>query len=116
MFHEIFHLNDAARGDCLLACSARTTAPSSRSAGPTYVASRHTRPAARSTAEPTAFQPDNGVSVREYGAELALRWYREQRAIVRGEPVKRSSAAAENARAWRAVDEFFHVDRVPACP
>ena len=121
MFHEIFHLNDAARGDWSprvlgvdyraivkkcgtdVRCLAPYAPGDTKVRGGTYY----------------AFQPDNGVSVREYGAELALRWYREQRAIVRGEPVKRpfKCGPPENARAWRAiVDEFFHVDRVPACP
>ena len=66
-----------------------------------------------------AFQPDNGVPVREYGAELALRWYREHRAIVRGEKLAKPAfkcGPAENARSWEAiVDEFFVVDLVPSC-
>jgi hypothetical protein len=67
-----------------------------------------------------AFQPDNGDGVHEYAAELALRYYREQRALVRGEapvlpPFK--CGPEESARAWSLiVDEFFGgVDLVPDC-
>jgi hypothetical protein len=57
--------------------------------------------------------------VREYAAELALRYYRETRAILRKDkpiaPFK--CGPPENARAWTAfVAEFFAgVDLVPAC-
>lgn len=67
-----------------------------------------------------AFQQNNGNAVHEYAAELALRYFREQREMLaRG---KLSAPAfkcgpAENGRAWRAlVGEFFAGrDRVPAC-
>ncbi len=66
------------------------------------------------------FQPGNGPA--EYAAELAIRHFREQRAILRGEklrPRRRFKCLAkENAQAWRLfVDEFFEGrDLVPACP
>lgn len=68
-----------------------------------------------------AFQPNNGASVHEYAAELATRWYLEQRAIQRREKLDRPAfkcGPAENERAWRLlVDEFFGgADAVPACP
>ena len=111
LFHEIFHLNDEAHGDwsaralkpifdaIVAKCAARTAclapyAPSTTMVrGGTYY----------------AFYPGNGVG--EYGAELALRYYREQRAVVHGErlggaPFK--CGPKENARAWGAiVDEMF---------
>lgn len=64
-----------------------------------------------------SFQPGNGV--REYAAELALRYYREQRAVLRGLPKVKpfKCGPPENARAWaRMRDEFFDgVDAVPPC-
>ncbi len=67
-----------------------------------------------------AFQPDNGEAVHEYAAELALRYYREERAVLRGErPLAAFKCGPpENARAWHLlVDEFFGgLDRTPACP
>ena len=64
------------------------------------------------------FQPGNDV--REYAAEVALRWYREQRARLRGEPLPGPSfecGPEENRRAWEAIaGEFFAgVDLVPEC-
>ncbi len=49
--------------------------------------------------------------VREYGAEIALRWFHEQRMLLDGVPLPSAPfkcGADENAQAWRAiVDEFF---------
>jgi hypothetical protein len=65
-----------------------------------------------------SFQPGNGV--REYAAELALRYYREQRATMRSlspkvKPFK--CGPPENARSWNLMrDEYFGgVDVVPPC-
>lgn len=64
-----------------------------------------------------SFQPGNGVV--EYAAELALRYYREQRAVLRKLPREKpfKCGPPENARAWEAMrDEFFGgVDAVPPC-
>ena len=62
----------------------------------------------------------NGDAVREYAAELALRYYRENRAAIRGETAKKPGfkcGPAENLRAWEALGvEFFGgADRTPAC-
>ncbi len=122
LFHEIFHLNDAAHGDwsvralgavfdsivsrCHVAmgCLAPYAPTDTRVRGGTYY----------------AFQPDNGEAVHEYAAELALRYYREERAVLRGErPLAAFKCGPpENARAWHLlVDEFFGgLDRTPACP
>jgi hypothetical protein len=116
LFHEIFHLNDFAAGDWTaralgstfdaivarcgvrVACLAPYSPNDTRVKGGTYY----------------AFQPGNGVA--EYGAELAIRYYREQRGDARGRPFK--CGPPENARAWRAlVDTFFGgIDRTPSCP
>jgi len=119
MFHEVFHLNDAAHDDwsaralaadyaavvsrcqVSVACLAPYAPSSTKVRGGTYY----------------AFQPGNGV--REYAAELALRYYREQRGALgqgpRVAPFK--CARAENGRTWAAlVAEFFGgIDLVPAC-
>jgi hypothetical protein len=75
-----------------------------------------------------AFHPDNGVG--EYAAELAIRYYREQRAVLGmatpadAKPRAPHATGAfkcgppDNARAWDLlVREFFGgVDLVPPCP
>lgn len=65
-----------------------------------------------------AFQP--GDDAHEYAAEVALRWYREQRAVLRNEPRVRPSfkcGPPENRGAWDAIGvEFFGgIDLVPPC-
>lgn len=121
LFHEIFHLNDAARGDWSPRVLGRDYAAIVAKCGTDVRCLAPYAPGDTKVRGGTyyAFQPGNGVSVREYAAELALRWYREQRAILHGESVKKpfKCGPPENARAWQAiVGEFFHVDRVPACP
>jgi hypothetical protein len=126
MFHEIFHLNDAAR-------STGAEQWSRRALGPIHdaiLARCGTRPACLTPYAPTAtmvrggtyyaFQPNNGDAVHEYAADLAARYYREVRAVLRGEkPVRPAFKCApeENARAWKLLaDEFFGgVDLVPGC-
>jgi hypothetical protein len=119
MFHEIFHLNDEAHGgwstgalgtvfDAVakkcgtsIPCLAPYTPNDTIVRGGTYY----------------SFQPGNGVT--EYAAELALRYYREQRATLRGlAKVKAFKCGpSENAKAWSAMrDEFFAgIDTVPEC-
>jgi hypothetical protein len=120
MFHEIFHLNDkdhknwsvAGLGaiyiDIVAKCGTKVPclapyAPSETLIrGGTYY----------------AFHPENGVV--EYGAELALRYYREQRAVLQKRPLKKppfKCGPSENARAWALIAaEFFGgVDLVPPC-
>jgi hypothetical protein len=120
LFHEIFHLDDADHDDWsprrLTAlqdaierkCGTRTACLAPYAPTPTIVR--------RGTYY--AFQPGNDV--HEYAAEVALRWYQEQRAIVRGDrPVHPAFKCGpeENRRAWEAVaEEFFGgVDLVPHC-
>lgn len=124
MFHEIFHLNDAAHDDwsvrflstdydaivarCLpkltRACLARYAPGSTTVKGGTYY----------------AFQQNNGSSVHEYAAELALRYFKEHRELAATGKLAKPAfkcGAPENARAWQAlVDEFFAgVDRTGDC-
>ncbi|WP_437759341.1 hypothetical protein [Sorangium sp. So ce1389] len=121
LFHEIFHLNDSAHGawsqaalspiyDAIVTrCGTRIPclAPYSPNGtivkGGTYY----------------SFQPGNGVG--EYAAELAIRYYREQRAALRGERLGKppfKCGPPENARAWSLLaGEFFGgADRVAPCP
>lgn len=65
-----------------------------------------------------AFMPDNGVT--EYAADLAKRYYVEQRAALRGEKVTApfKCQTRENAEAWALlIDKWYGgVDLVPPCP
>ena len=126
LFHEIFHLNDAARLEGAVPWSRKmlggvhdailqkcgTRAPCLAPYAPTSTMVRG--------GTYYAFQPNNGDAVNEYAADLATRYYRETRAVLRGE--KNAAPAfkcgpAENALAWKLmVDEFFGgVDVVPEC-
>lgn len=120
MFHEIFHLNDKDHGNW-----------SVTGLGPLYidiVAKCGTKVPCLAPYAPSetmirggtyyAFHPENGVT--EYGAELALRYYREQRAVLQKRALQKppfKCGPGENARAWRLIAaEFFGgVDLVPPC-
>ena len=119
LFHELFHLNDAWRGDW-----------STRALAPIYneiIARCGKRGKCLSPYAPTdttiagviyAFAPQGGV--REYGAELALRYFREHRLVIDGAPLPVRAfkcGPPENAAAWKLFsDEFFgSVDLVPPC-
>ena len=122
-FHELFHLNDFDHGGwsaktlasdyqaIVKKCGTRTKCLAPYAPNDTKV---------RATGTYYAFQPDNGDSVHEYAAELAVRYYKEQVEMAAHGTLSRTAfkcGAPENARAWQAlVDEFFagH-DRVPAC-
>jgi hypothetical protein len=122
LFHELFHTNDEAhagwsgghlradydaivrRCGTAVACLAPFAPNDTRVRGGTYY----------------AFQPRNGDSVHEYAAELAVRYWKEQREVLAAGKLARRAfkcGPAENARAWQAlVDEFFAGrDLVPAC-
>jgi hypothetical protein len=122
LFHEIFHLDDAAHDDW----SARVL----RSTFDAIVLRCGTRAPCLAPYAPNdtmvrggtyyAFQPNNGDAVHEYAAELALRYYRENRASIRGETLTKPGfkcGPPENQRAWEALaSEFFGgVDRTPTC-
>lgn len=126
LVHEIFHLNDRAHGTAqgkewwspnmlgkefdfavqkcgvAIPCLTPFTPNETIVRGGTYY----------------SYQPGNGVV--EYAAELALRYYREQRAVMRKLPKVKpfKCGPPQNARAWEAMrDEYFDgIDLVPACP
>lgn len=120
LFHEIFHLNDQERGNwssgalgaifdaIVKKCGTKTSCLAPYSPNDTIVVG----------GTYYSFQPGNGVG--EYAAELALRYYREQRAALRSLPKPKpfKCGPPENQKAWALVrDEFFGgVDVVPACP
>jgi hypothetical protein len=123
LFHEIFHMNDAAHGDwsarALLtdynAILKKCGATNLTCLGPYAPNDTMVRGGTF-----YAFEQNNGLPVREYAAELALRWYKEHRALQRNEPPPfgRSFKCGppENRRSWDAlVKEFFGIDLVPAC-
>lgn len=122
LFHELFHNNDADHGgwsartlqkdyDAIVkkcgtkvACLAPYAPNTTKVRGGTYY----------------AFQPNNGNGVHEYGAELAVRYWKEQSEILRTKKLSKPAfkcGPPENARAWKAlVDEFFAGrDLVPPC-
>jgi len=124
LFHEIYHLNDDAHGDwsaqhltkdyrailtkCgvhpTLACLAPYAPNDTTVRGGTYY----------------AFQQNNGNTVHEYAAELAVRYFKEQTEMLTNSKLSRKAfkcGPPENARAWNAlVGEFFAGrDLTPAC-
>lgn len=120
MFHEVFHLNDQHHGRWSLkalsslydgiAGRCGTKIPCLTPYAPTETVIRG--------GTYYAFHPDNGVG--EYAAELALRFYREQRAVLLKKPLGKKAfkcGPPENAKAWELLrDEFFGgVDLVPGC-
>src|SRR5262249_39775328 len=122
-FHEIFHLNDFAHGtwsrralggivDGILArCGAHPACLAPFAPTPMQV---------RATGMYYAFQGQNGDTANEYAAELATRWFHQQRAALGGERWRAGRfrcGPEETARAGQAVgEEFFGgVDLVPAC-
>ncbi len=124
MFHEIFHLNDSAHpppGGAAWSFGAlgATFDAVVKKCGTAIACLRPYSPNDTIVRGGTyySFQPGNGV--REYAAELALRYYREQRAAMRSlaRPKAFKCGPPENARAWALMrDEFFSgVDVVPPC-
>lgn len=126
LFHEIFHLNDAARLDGPVQWSRKALG----SVHDAILQKCSTRPQCLAPYAPTAtmvrggtyyaFQPNNGDAVNEYAADLATRYYRETRALLRNEKPEKPAfkcGPSENATAWKAmVDEFFGgIDLIPPC-
>ena len=123
LVHELFHVNDEAHHDWSQQALAKDFAAivkkcGTRSSCLAPYAPNDTK--VRATGTYYAFQPNNGSTVHEYAAELAVRYFKEQtEMLAHGKLTHRAfkCGPAENARAWRElVDEFFAgVDHVPAC-
>jgi hypothetical protein len=124
LFHELFHLNDTAHGewsaqhlrhdyDAILAkCGSR---PSVKCLTPYAPNDTMVRGGTF-----YAFQQNNGDTVHEYAAELAVRYFKEQSDMLHAGKLARRAfkcGPPENARAWHAlVSEFFaERDLVPPC-
>lgn len=119
MFHEVFHLNDQARGFW-----------SEKALGPIY--DRIVAKCGLKTECLTPFAPDSlkvrggtyyafhgGNGVTEYAADLAKRYYVEQRLVQQKKTVIApfKCGPRENADAWKLlIDAFFDgIDGVPPC-
>ncbi|HEY3254388.1 MAG TPA: hypothetical protein VGJ91_10580 [Polyangiaceae bacterium] len=124
LFHELFHVNDEAHGDW----SARKLAQDYQAildkcgAKPTFKCLEPYAPNDTRVRGGTyyAFQQNNGNTVHEYAAELAVRYLKEQSELLaKGKLSQRAfkCGPAENARAWQAlIDEFFGGrDLAPPC-
>jgi len=124
LFHELFHLNDEAHGDW----SARRLSKDYRG----ILDKCGTRPTLECLAPYApndtlvrggtyyAFQQNNGITVHEYAAELAVRYFEEQSELLAKGKLSRRAfkcGPAENARAWSALVGEFFADRdlTPAC-
>jgi hypothetical protein len=122
-FHELFHLNDFDHRDWSARTLAKDYAAILKKCGTNSACLAPFAPndtKVRATGTYYAFQPDNGDSVHEYAAELAVRYFKEQTEMAERGRLARSAfkcGPAENARAWKAlVDEFFAGrDLVPGC-
>lgn len=127
LFHELFHNNDEDHGDwsanhlqsdydaILARCEKPRLEATVKCLAPYAPNNTMVRDGTY-----YAFQQNNGNSVHEYAAELAVRYFKEQSdMLTHGKLVKTAfkCGPAENARAWKAlVDEFFGGrDLVPAC-
>ncbi len=124
LFHELFHLNDEDHGDWSHHTLAKDYEAILDRCGkhPTMKCLAPYAPNVTVVRGGTyyAFQQDNGDSVHEYAAELAVRYFDEQSEMRRRGKLAKPAfkcGPAENARAWHAlVDEFFAgQDLVPSC-
>ncbi len=124
LFHELFHVNDDAHGDwsanhlrtdyelILAKCGKALSVHCLASYAPTGTLVRG--------GTYYAFQQNNGDTVHEYAAELAVRYFTEQSQMMAGGKLSQRAfkcGPPENARSWHSlVGEFFGGrDLVPAC-
>jgi hypothetical protein len=122
LFHELFHVNDGHHNDwsrktlgadydaIVAKCGTDMRCLAPFAPNDTYVRG----------GTYYAFQPDNGDGAHEYAAELAVRYFKEQREMRANKQLSTRAfkcGPAVNARAWKAlVDEFFAGrDLVPGC-
>jgi len=127
LFHEIFHLNDQEHGDWSpKALSADVYDPIVKKCGTSNMACLAPYAPNDTTVRGGtyyAFQPNNGLPVREYAAELAVRYEKEHRAVLSakpGAPPKKpwKCITPENMQAWQRMrDECFAgADLTANCP
>lgn len=124
LFHELFHLNDQAHGRWSAAHLRQDYQAILTKCGP-HPSIKCLAPYAPNDTMVRggtfyAFQQNNGDTVEEYAAELAVRYFKEQSEMLKAHKLSRPAfkcGPAENARAWQAVvSEFFSGrDLVPPC-
>lgn len=116
LFHEIFHLNDDGWSERELSADYDTIVKKCGT-GIECLTRYVPEPLIVKGGTYYSFMPGNGV--REYAADLALRYFRDQREVMQGRVVKKpfKCAAPENARAWSKLSQRFFggVDRLPSC-
>jgi hypothetical protein len=124
LFHELFHLNDAAHGEWSAAHLRADYAAILRKCGahPSVKCLTPYAPNDTMVRGGTfyAFQQNNGDTVQEYAAELAVRYFKEQSEMLSAGKLTRKAfkcGPPENARAWQSlVAEFFSGrDLTPSC-
>jgi hypothetical protein len=122
LFHEIFHINETAHGEWATQAHAPIVNAIAAKCGTTVSCLAPYAPTDTKVAGGTyyAFHPGNGPLEVEYSAELATRYFEEQRATLAHEQLTKrpfKCGPPENRRAWDLlVTEFFGgADVVPAC-
>ena len=124
LFHELFHANDADHGDWSASHLRADYASILKKCGPALSVKCLSPYAPNDTLVRGgtfyAFQPNNGDTVHEYSAELAVRYFKEHTELLATGKLARRAfkcGPAENARAWsQLVSEFFAGrDLVPPC-
>lgn len=121
LFHELFHINDAHREGWTTRELAPVFDAILERCGEDHECLRAFAPHDTLVPDGTFYGFDPRVrDVREYGAELALRFFLEHEAVLAGEPRQPpfKCLTPENALAWEALSgEFFGgVDLTPPCP
>lgn len=122
LFHELFHLNDEQRGGwSYTALTPIFDSIVERCGGADHECFTPFAPHGTVVPEGTYYAFDERTrDVREYAAELALRYFLEHEAVLSGGPPSVPAfkcLTAENRRAWsRLAEEFFGgADLTPEC-
>ncbi|MBX3231707.1 MAG: hypothetical protein KIT84_23225 [Labilithrix sp.] len=120
LFHELFHLNDQGHGFWSVRALVDTYAAIRTQCGNDDACLAPYAPDETRVEGGTFYAFDERVDdVREYAADVALRWFREHEAALRGEPPEAPfrCATPENLTTWTLlVEEFFGAtDLLPPC-
>lgn len=112
LFHELFHLNDEARGQWSQSALGGLLEQVVATCEDDHACFARFAPTDDRVPDGTYYPFDARTrDVREYAAEIALRWFREQRTLLEGATLAAppfKCGADENAQAWQAiVEEFF---------
>jgi hypothetical protein len=117
LLHEVFHLNDEGHGNWSITKLGPIFQRIVRTCADNHECLTPYAPMTDCTPGGTYYPFDSRTrDVREYGAELALRWFEELRSPSSGTPFKCNTP--ENAAAWQAlIEEFFGgLDPTADCP